>query len=448
MQEPTLRTNRSNLFSGELAYQKTFRHDGGILTFSYAIDGNPNSTDNSIIVVPLLNCTDYHRHSFNREHTVQQTGQIDYFATLRKKHQIETGAKYTLRSHVADSQDELWDYAADRWAIDNSNVNDLDYKQHIFAAYASYGYKFSKLTLKAGSRLEYTLNRGLSKSPSGNVTFDNSNFNVVPYFNAAWRINPRHSFSLTYTRRLGRPSVSYLNPHIFEETPYSRTHGNPDLRTVVSDALTLTYRTLGDKWDLLVRTYGSLCNNKIEYLAVVRPDGVKVATYENAVVYDHIDLTVDLGWNPSEKFNLQTSGQVGYNDYYAPSLEQRNNGWSWYVNTSGNATLWHGATAYAAAGAYGGDITLQRTFYGVDYEYSFGLRQGFLQNRLILNVAAVMPFQRRYAGSVRETSTDTYHQRNESWYDPRSVRLSLTWRFGKTSINLKHARKTEVDDKL
>ena len=166
------------------------------------------------------------------------------------------------------------------------------------------------------------------------------------------------------------------------------------------------------------------------------------------MVYDHIDLTVDLGWNPSEKFNLQTSGQVGYNDYYAPSLEQRNNGWSWYVNTSGNATLWHGATAYAAAGAYGGDITLQRTFYGVDYEYSFGLRQGFLQNRLILNVAAVMPFQRRYAGSVRETSTDTYHQRNESWYDPRSVRLSLTWRFGKTSINLKHARKTEVDDKL
>ncbi len=448
MQEPTLRTNRSNTFSGELAYQKTFRDDCGILTFSYSIDGNPNTTDNNIIVVPLLNCADYHRHSFNTEHTIHQTGQIDYFATLRKKHQIETGAKYTLRSHVADSRDELWDYAADKWVIDNSNVNDLDYKQHIFAAYASYGYKFSKLTLKAGTRLEYTLNRGLSKSPSGNITFDNSNFNVVPYFNAAWRINPKNSFALTYTRRLGRPSVSYLNPYIYEETPYSRMHGNPDLRTVVSDALTLTYRTLGEKWDLMVRTYGSLCGNKIEYLAVVVPDGVKVATYENAVVYDHIDLTVDLGWNPSEKINLQTSGQVGYNNYYAPSLAQRNDGWSWYVNASGNASLWRGATAYAAAGAYGGDITLQRTYYGVDYEYSFGLRQGFLQNRLILNVSAVMPFQRRYAGSVRETLTDTYHQHNESWYDPRSLRLSLTWRFGKTSIKLKHARKTEVDDKL
>ena len=54
MLEPTVRTNRYNTFSGELAYQKTFRNDGGILTFSYSIDGNPNSTDNNIIVKPVL----------------------------------------------------------------------------------------------------------------------------------------------------------------------------------------------------------------------------------------------------------------------------------------------------------------------------------------------------------------------------------------------------------
>ena len=60
MLEPTVRTNRYNTFSGELACQKTFRNDGGILTFSYSIDGNPNSTDNNIIVKPVLNYPDYH----------------------------------------------------------------------------------------------------------------------------------------------------------------------------------------------------------------------------------------------------------------------------------------------------------------------------------------------------------------------------------------------------
>lgn len=448
MLEPTVRTNRYNTFSGELAYQKTFRNDGGILTFSYSIDGNPNSTDNNIIVKPVLNYPDYHRHSFNTEHTIQQIGQIDYFATLRKKHQIEAGGKYTLRSHVADSKDELWDYAKNEWYIDNSNVNDLDYKQHIFAAYASYGYKFSKLTLKAGTRLEHTLNRGLSKSASGDITFDNSNFNIVPYLNAAWQIDAKNSLTLSYTRRLGRPSVSYLNPYIIEESPYSRSHGNPDLRTVVSDALTLTYRTGGDKWDLTARTYGSLTGNKIEYLSVVGPDGVKVSTYENAVRYNHIDQMLSFNWKASDKFSLQASAMAGYDYYYAPTLDQKNDGINWNVSLSGNVFLWKGAMAYASADVRGGEITLQRTYHGVDYEYSLGLRQGFLQNRLILSVSAIMPFQNRYAAPVRDTYTATYNQHNESWYNPRQFRLGLTWRFGKTTINFKHAKKTEVSDTL
>ena len=448
MQEPTVRTNRYNTFSGELAYQKTFRDDGGILTFSYSIDGNPNSTENHIIVEPVLNCTDYHRHSFNTEHTIQQIGQIDYFATLLKKHQIEAGTKYTLRSHVADSQDELWDFTAKQWNIDNSNVNDLDYKQHIFAAYASYGYKFAKLTLKAGTRLEYTLNRGVSKSSSADITFDNSNFNVVPYLNAAWQIDAKNSLTLSYTRRLGRPSVDYLNPYIFEESPYSRMHGNPDLRTVVSDALTLTYRTNGDNWDFTARTYGSLCDNKIEYLSKVYPDGVKVSTYENAVTYDHIDQMVSFNWNPGQRFSLQSSAKVGYNYFYAPSLDQKNDGVEWAFDFSTNVVLWKGARAFASGSISGGETTLQRTYHGVDYVYSLGLRQGFLQNRLILSATAVMPFQNRYYGPTRDTYAENYYQHNESWYCPRRFYLSLTWRFGKTSINFKHARKTEVSDKL
>ncbi len=448
IQELTERTNRYNTFSGELAYQKTFRDDGGILTFSYSIDGNPNSTENNVVVLPLLNYPEYHRHSFNTEHTIQQIGQIDYFAALKNKHQIEAGVKYTLRSHVADSKDELWDYTNSIWTTDNSNVNDLDYKQHIFAAYASYGHKFTRLTLKAGTRLEYTLNRGLSKSASGDLAFDNSNFNIVPYFNAAWKVDEKNTLSLSYTRRLGRPSVSYLNPYIFEESPYSRMRGNPDLRTVVSDALTLTYRTSGDKWDLTARTYGSLCGNMIEYLSVVDPSGVKNSTYDNAVKYDHIDALVNIGWNPTEKFNIQSSAQGGYDYYHAPDMNQKNDGFNWSASISGNAFLWKGAIAFASAEASGGEITLQRTYHGAEYFYTLGLQQGFLQNRLYLALDALMPFQNNYASTVRDTYTDTYHQRNLTWYNPRQFRLSLTWRFGKTSISLKHAKKTEISDKL
>ena len=448
MQEPRQAYNQGDSFSGELAYQKTFRDDGGVLTLSYAVDGIPNGVDNDVTMVPVLGVEPYRRHSFNTANTLQHFAQADYFATLRKKHQLEAGAKYTLRSHTADSQDELWDFEKQEWRVDDGNVNDLDYRQHIFAAYASYGYKFARLTLKAGARLEYTLNRGLSKSASGNLTFDNSNFNVVPYLNAAWQLGGSDALSLSYTRRLGRPSVSYLNPYIFEETPFSRSHGNPDLRTVVSDALTLTYRTGGDKWGLTARAYGSLCGNKIEYLSVTHPDGTKVSTYENAVRHRHVDALLDFDWEPTDGFGLQLSGNAGYDDFYARALDQRNGGWNWSVDFSANAGLWREALAYASAFASGGETTLQRTYHGVEYAYSIGLQQRFFQGRMTLSATAVLPFQNRYEGASRDTEAATYRQHNASWYNPRQFRFGLTWRFGKTEISLKRARKSAVSDKL
>ena len=448
MQEPRQMYNRGDSFSGELAYQRTFQGDGGVLTLSYAVDGIPNGVDNDVTVVPVLGVEPYRRHSFNTANTLQHFAQADYFATLRKKHQLEAGAKYTLRSHTADSQDELWDFEKQEWRVDNGNVNDLDYRQHIFAAYASYGYKFARLTLKAGARLEYTLNRGLSKSASGNLTFDNRNFNVVPYLNAAWQFGGSDALSLSYTRRLGRPSVSYLNPYIFEETPFSRSHGNPDLRTVVSDALTLTYRTGGDKWGLTARTYGSLCGNKIEYLSVTYPDGTKVSTYENAVRHRHADALLNFDWEPTDGFGMQVSGNVGYDDFYARALDQRNGGWNWSVDFSANAGLWREALAYASAFASGGETTLQRTYHGAEYAYSIGLQQRFFQGRMTLSATAVLPFQNRYEGASRDTEAATYRQHNASWYNPRQFRFGLTWRFGKTEISLKRARKSAVNDKL
>ena len=57
-------------------------------------------------------------------------------------------------------------------------------------------------------------------------------------------------------------------------------------------------------------------------------------------------------------------------------------------------------------------------------------------------------FRNRYYGTTRDTYTKTYYQHNKYWYNPRQFRFSLTWRFGKTSVNLKHTKKTEISDML
>ena len=152
--------------------------------------------------------------------------------------------------------------------------------------------------------------------------------------------------------------------------------------------------------------------------------------------------------NPGQRFSLQSSAKVGYNYFYAPSLDQKNDGVEWAFDLSSNVDLWKGAMGFFAGSISGGETTLQRTYHGVDYVYLLGLRQGFLQNRLILTARAIMPFQNRYNGSTRDTYAENYHQHNVYWYNPRQFYLGLTWRFGKTTINLRHAKKTQVSDKL
>ena len=76
------------------------------------------------------------------------------------------------------------------------------------------------------------------------------------------------------------------------------------------------------------------------------------------------------------------------------------------------------------------------------------LQQRFCQGRLTLSATAVLPFQNRYEGAARDTVAATYRQHNAFWYNPRQCRFGLTWRFGKTEISLKRARKSAVNDKL
>ena len=86
-----------------------------------------------------------------------------------------------------------------------------------------------------------------------------------------------------------------------------------------------------------------MCNNKIEYLSEVYPDGGKVSTYRNAVIHNHIDEMLSFSWSPGERFSLQTSAMLGYNWFQAPSLAQKNDGIGWSFDLSSNVDLWKGA---------------------------------------------------------------------------------------------------------
>lgn len=432
--------------SGSVSYQRTFKKPDQNLTLSYSIDLSPMNTDITNSIDPVLNYIAYSQQSANNALGTEHTAQIDYYDPLTKKHSIETGAKYILRQNTSNTEIKRYDEATGTWVEDMSKVNDLDYDQHIGSLYGGYAFKHKSLTAKAGFRMEYTFNDGLSKSSDGDVSFNNTQFDVVPYVNFSYMLKKGSSVSAAYTQRLNRPGIWYLNPYVNDSNPMSISYGNPDLQTVRRNSINLGYRKSSQKWNLGLNLFGDFTKNNIERITRVNESGVSLSTYENIGKNSSLRLNVNYSYRYKEKFNLYLNGSVAYTTISSAELALKNSGFSYNGGLGGSVGLWKKANFNFNAYIYGGNVALQSKapFY---YSSSAGISQKLLKDKLTFSIYISEPFARKKIYSYDSEDT-TYKMHSESIMYQRTASFSLFWRFGKFNATVKKARRSSTDDKM
>ena len=233
--------------SATLAYEHRFDEDGKH-TFSLAdnIDIDPDwwTVENE-----YQGDLAYRQIENEDTRSIENTFQTDYSRPIGEQHHIDIGAKHIYRrssimaaSHIDDE------------AVSNSTMH---YTQHVAAMYAGYNYDGDKWSVNGGARVEATYNAAdVDSSEEGIYSFDNSFWNVIPYLSLGWQPAAGHNLSLTYTERLGRPSIEELSPYQ-RVTASSVTSGNPDLHALTAHSLTLKYAYSHNKWNLSVYPMGT-----------------------------------------------------------------------------------------------------------------------------------------------------------------------------------------------
>lgn len=432
--------------SGSLSYQKTFKKPDQNLTFSYSIDASPTESDFTNNVVPELNFSQYSQKSANKAMGLEHTLQADYYNPIGKKHNIETGIKYILRQNFSDTDVEIFNPIDGIWKEAPEKVNDLDYDQHIGNMYGGYAYKHKSLSLKGGFRMEYTINDGISKSSDGNITFTNKQFDVVPYINFSYMLKKGNSVSASFTQRLNRPGIWYLNPYVNDNDPMNISYGNPNLETVRRNSITFGYRKSSQTWNLNVNLNGNFTRNNIERIRRVDADGISRSTYENIGINRNYRLNFNYSYRRGEKLNIYVNGGIAYTTISSPELNLSNDGLSYFGGAGLSAKVWEKGTVNLNGFVYGGDVSLQGRN-PVNYTSSIGFSQRFFKDKLTLSLYVSEPLSK--TKSYKYNSEDiTYKMSTESVYVRRSANISLYWRFGKFNVNVKKARKTTTDDKM
>ncbi len=131
-----------------------------------------------------------------------------------------------------------------------SQSNQFDYTENVNAGYINYQHKLnSKWDLQLGLRLEQTNSQGKLVRDDGlkksDDTVKNNYLDIFPSGALTWTINGKNSLTLTYSRRIDRPSYQDLNPFEFKLDELTYMKGNPFLKPQYTDNLELTHTFMG-----------------------------------------------------------------------------------------------------------------------------------------------------------------------------------------------------------
>jgi outer membrane receptor protein involved in Fe transport len=430
--------NSYGSLSGNIDYQRTYKKPDKSLTFSYLLDNNPNTTKYNSVINGLINYPSYSQQSDNDAVGREQTFQADYYDPLTKMHQVEGGVKFILRQNTSTSDTY-------RDTVKLTNGNDLDYNQYILGAYLGYVFKWKKFSAKTGLRLERTWNDGVSKTSGVNTNFTNRLFNLVPYATFSFMPKQGQTIKLSYTQRLSRPGIWYLNPYVNNLDSMDISYGNPSLKSEVSHSFELGYTYFTPKLNFSATSSAAFVNNSIESITKVQPTGATVTTYENIGKNERIGLSLYASYRPSGKLNLYLNGSGNYskletNNGYAIS----NKGFYYYGTLGGRWTLWKNGSVNAYFGIQSPSIMLQGKS-SLYYYTSLGVSQYLLKRKLMLSLSATDPFwyKKKYTS---ESSDITFFSRNVSTQLAQTVRLSVTYNFGKMNTEVKKARRGIQND--
>jgi len=277
-------------------YRKNFKKAGRELGISMQYSGSQDNTDYSFLRYGVSGTETRNETSLNIGKNNETTIQVDYTEPLHTKLTWEVGTKTTLRAVKSDYHFDSFNYVSQVFSSIEYRNNQFDYYQNVFGGYSQFTYNAnSRYSFKVGGRYEATEFGGVLYQPIVEKYTGKSYQNFIPYLNVNRKLGKGGYLRGTYTQRIQRPSLFYLNPYTNFSDPLNITTGNPRLSAEVSNNYELSTGNYGSKGGWGMNVFHRRINNAIETIRTVGEDKVYRTTYGN------------IGLNYTTGFDLNTN---------------------------------------------------------------------------------------------------------------------------------------------
>ncbi|EKD31627.1 MAG: TonB-dependent receptor, partial [uncultured bacterium] len=367
----------------------------------------------------------------------------DYSKRIFKDVLLEGGSKYYSLS--TDNDLIFQDKRSDEWLKNTEKSNKFEYKESNLAVYTNLSKDFGdKWSLQGGLRYEHTTWSGSSSNPGINIGKEYNR--LFPSVFVQYNATPDNQISLNYTQRISRPDYTDLNPFRYYTNPNSYIEGNPFLQPAITNSVDLSY-TFKTKYyfDLfLYKTQGQI--TQVPLLNATdhsyKYQSINLDNSYNWGFNSYIPVSIRPWWQSS--YSLI----VGFNGVRSniSGLAYRYSNFNIQFSTNQQFVLSKQQSFfgelnffYQPAGATQGMFIL-----GKMADLSVGVKKLFFKEKLTVAANLLDVLNAAYI-TAKVDREDQYSFINGN-YDKRGIRLTITYKFGNTSMKSASERKSGIQE--
>ncbi|WP_266205515.1 outer membrane beta-barrel family protein [Pontibacter kalidii] len=428
-------------YSLNLNYKFDIDSTGRSLSFdadyvTYSTDADEHFTNNFFDTSGEATQAPSQLRSFSKAAASIKSLKVDYTHPFGEGYKAEAGLK---TSRVSNDSDIKFEQQQEQgWVNDASRTNSFAYAETIHAAYLSLSRKFSdKLSMKAGLRAEHTIADGHSANTVDAVDLDYLKF--FPSLFLSYSASDNNQFSVSYSRRISRPSYRSLNPFTFYSDPYTALQGNPFLEASYANSLQFNYNY--KSLQLLSLSYIESNNfvtdvirqNDETKMSISRPENLSKATYLSASSGGSIP--VKEWWTST----LQLEGS--YNTISSPLQGTAYNSSRFSWSASADETFNLPKDYKLQLSGYYMSPSVQGLFHTkANYQIDLGAQKTLLNGKASLSLKL-----RDVFNSSRSRATLAYNNVDMYWqnqWESRRLNLTFNYKFGNNKVKAARNRRT------
>lgn len=374
-----------------------------------------------------------------------KAAKVDYTTSFAKG-VLEIGAKF---SAIGSGNDARFFHALQsRDSLDNRRSNRFNFSEDINAAYINYKKTISSWTLQGGVRLEQASSVGtLSFEKSGADTIQQNKRNQLkafPSFSVSLKPAEKHTYSISYSKRIDRPAYQDLNPFVYLLDELSFWQGNPFLQPQLTHRASLQYlyqssTIIGLHFShtdaYSTRITDTIENNKI----VMIPRNL--GTQQNLSLTLTQNLTLKKWWEMSANATLyHLSNNVAFDNLRQLNLQQT----AARINLQQRFKLPLSIAAEVSAYYNSRRLIGANEIVRSNSQLDIAFQKNIWKNKGVLRLA----FNDIYkgTGTRSEQRFDGFYLRSYGYYETRQVRINFTYKFADANSKAPRNRSSALEN--